>query len=110
MGVLLEINRDFPFQIPLPFDDAGMEVLEWLDDALFRMGDIRRPAGQHDTLLLSNVSRRDGVQAAVRKWFGEKASCRRPALIGAGHIRSCCPRASVREAAATKRYMNSALI
>jgi hypothetical protein len=31
-------------------------------------------------------------------------------LIGAGHIRSCCPRASVREAAATKRYMNSALI
>jgi len=35
MGVLLEINRDFPFQIPLPFDDAGMEVLEWLDDALF---------------------------------------------------------------------------
>jgi hypothetical protein len=31
-------------------------------------------------------------------------------LIGAGHIRSCYPRASVREAAATKRYMNSALI
>jgi hypothetical protein len=27
MGVLLEIHRDFPFQIPLPFDDAGMEVL-----------------------------------------------------------------------------------
>jgi hypothetical protein len=33
MSVLLHINRDFPFQIPLPFDDAGMEVLEWLDDA-----------------------------------------------------------------------------
>jgi hypothetical protein len=32
MDVLLEINRDFPFQIPLPFDDAGMEVLEGLDD------------------------------------------------------------------------------
>jgi hypothetical protein len=30
MGVLFEINRDFPFQIPLPFDDAGMEVLESL--------------------------------------------------------------------------------
>ena len=35
MGVLIEINRDFPFQIPLPFDEAGMEVLEWLDDASF---------------------------------------------------------------------------
>jgi hypothetical protein len=35
MGMLLEINRDFPFQIPLPFDEAGMEVLEWLDDAPF---------------------------------------------------------------------------
>jgi hypothetical protein len=35
MGALLEINRDFPFQIALPFDDAGMEVLEWLDGAPF---------------------------------------------------------------------------
>jgi hypothetical protein len=35
MGALLEINRDFPFQIPLPFDDAGMEVVEWLDEAPF---------------------------------------------------------------------------
>jgi hypothetical protein len=35
MHALLEINRDFPLQIRLPFDDAGMEVLEWLDDAPF---------------------------------------------------------------------------
>ena len=33
MSVPLDINKDFPFQIPLPFDEAGMEVLEWLDDA-----------------------------------------------------------------------------
>jgi hypothetical protein len=28
-------DRHFPFQVPLPFDDAAMEVLEWLDDAAF---------------------------------------------------------------------------
>lgn len=35
MGNIFEINRDFPFQVPLSFDDAAMEVLEWLDDAPF---------------------------------------------------------------------------
>jgi hypothetical protein len=35
MTVLFEINRDFPFQISLSFDEAGMEVLEWLDDTSF---------------------------------------------------------------------------
>jgi hypothetical protein len=35
MSVLLQINRDFPFQIPLPFDEAAMEVVEWLDDTPF---------------------------------------------------------------------------
>lgn len=35
MSALFAINRDFPFQISLPFDEAGMEVLEWLDDAPF---------------------------------------------------------------------------
>jgi len=32
MSFLLHINRQFPFQVPLSSDDAGMEVLEWLDD------------------------------------------------------------------------------
>ena len=35
MSVLLQINRHFPFQVPLSFDEAAMEVLEWLDDAPF---------------------------------------------------------------------------
>jgi hypothetical protein len=35
MGVLFEINRDFPFQIALSFDEAAMEVLEWLDEMPF---------------------------------------------------------------------------
>ena len=35
MSVPIEIDRDFPFQMALSFDEAAMEVLEWLDDAPF---------------------------------------------------------------------------
>jgi hypothetical protein len=35
MGVILEINRDFPFQVELSFDEAAMEVLDWLEDCPF---------------------------------------------------------------------------
>jgi hypothetical protein len=31
MSVILEINRDFPFQVALSFDEADMEVLDWLE-------------------------------------------------------------------------------
>jgi hypothetical protein len=31
MGVILQINRDFPFQVALAFDEAAMDVLEWLE-------------------------------------------------------------------------------
>jgi hypothetical protein len=51
--------------------------------------------------------------AAFKQRFAEvdeKASCRRQALIGAGRIRSCYRRASANGAAATKKYMNSALL
>lgn len=30
MSVIFEINRDFPYQMSLAFDEAAMEVLEWL--------------------------------------------------------------------------------
>jgi hypothetical protein len=35
MGVILAINRDYPFQVALSFDDAAMEVLDWLEDSAF---------------------------------------------------------------------------
>ena len=35
MSVILEINRDFPFQVPLSFDEAAMEVLDWLENPSF---------------------------------------------------------------------------
>jgi hypothetical protein len=31
MSVILQINRDFPFQVALTFDDTAMDVLDWLE-------------------------------------------------------------------------------
>jgi hypothetical protein len=31
MSVILQINRDFPFQVALSFDEAAMDVLDWLE-------------------------------------------------------------------------------
>jgi hypothetical protein len=33
MSVIFEINRDFPYQVALSFDEIAMEVLEWLDSS-----------------------------------------------------------------------------
>jgi hypothetical protein len=35
MSVILGINRDFPFQVPVSFDEAAMEVLVWLEECSF---------------------------------------------------------------------------
>jgi hypothetical protein len=35
MGVILEINRDFPYQVALAFDEAAMDVLDWLEGCPF---------------------------------------------------------------------------
>jgi hypothetical protein len=31
MSVIFEINRDFPYQIALPFDEDAVDVLDWLE-------------------------------------------------------------------------------
>jgi hypothetical protein len=35
MSVLLAIKRHFPYQVPLSFYEAAMEVLDWLEDRPF---------------------------------------------------------------------------
>ncbi len=35
MSVIFEINRDFPYQVALSFDETAMEVLAWLDERSF---------------------------------------------------------------------------
>jgi hypothetical protein len=36
MSVILEINRDFPYQVALSFDEAAMDVLDWLEGCDFQ--------------------------------------------------------------------------
>ena len=35
MSALVSINRYFPFQVPLAFDEAAMDVLDWLESGSF---------------------------------------------------------------------------
>jgi hypothetical protein len=35
MGAIFEINRHFPYQVALPFEEIAMKVLAWLDDRSF---------------------------------------------------------------------------
>jgi hypothetical protein len=35
MSVVLEINRDLPYQVTLSFDEEAMDVLDWLEDCEF---------------------------------------------------------------------------
>ena len=35
MSLLFEINRDFPYQVALSFDEAATDVLDWLEECDF---------------------------------------------------------------------------
>jgi hypothetical protein len=35
MSILFEINRDYPYQVALSFDDAAMDILDWLEGCDF---------------------------------------------------------------------------
>ena len=35
MSLIFKINRDFPYQVALSFDEIAMEVLAWLDERSF---------------------------------------------------------------------------
>jgi hypothetical protein len=36
MSVIFEINRDFPYQVALAFDEDAMDVLDWLEGCEFQ--------------------------------------------------------------------------
>jgi hypothetical protein len=46
MSVIFEINRDFPYQVELSFDELAMEVLAWLDERSFEWDNRLRPQGR----------------------------------------------------------------
>ena len=35
MSAILEIDRDYPYQVALSFDDAAMDILDWLEGCDF---------------------------------------------------------------------------
>jgi hypothetical protein len=35
--LILEINRDYPYQVALSFDEAAMDVLDWLESCEFEV-------------------------------------------------------------------------
>ena len=66
MGAILEINRDFPFEVALSFEEAAMEVLDWLEGSSFEWDMYVDLPGRYGAVLLSHRRGRLGVQAAFR--------------------------------------------
>ena len=100
MSVIFEINRDFPYQVALSFDEIAMEVLAWLDERSFEWDMyVDMPAGavRYCFRTLADTTARA---------CGAKANCRRRELTAAGRNRSCFRRGSA-SGAATTRYTSS---
>ena len=105
MSVIFEINRDFPYQVALSFDEIAMEVLAWLDERSFEWDMyVDMPAGAvrycFRTLADTTAFKLRFVHAA------QEANCRRRELTAAGRNRSCFRRGSA-SGAATTRYTSS---
>ena len=61
MSGIFQINRDFPYQVALSFDEIAIEVLAWLDDRSFEWDMYVRLAGGRGALLLSLLGRRNSI-------------------------------------------------
>ena len=55
MSVILEINRDFPYQVALPFDEDAMDVLDWLEGREFQWDMYVDLPEKHDPVLFSEL-------------------------------------------------------
>jgi hypothetical protein len=75
MSVIFEINRDFPYQVELSFDQLAMEVLAWLDERSFEWDmyvDLPASAVRYcfRTLADATAFKRRFVRAAQRRTVG----------------------------------------
>jgi hypothetical protein len=75
MSGIFEINRDFPYQVALPFEEIAMEVLAWLDARSFEWDMyVDLPAGMvrycFRTSADATASTRQFVHAAQRRTVG----------------------------------------
>ena len=99
--LLLEINRDFPYQVALPFDEDAMDVLDWLEGREFQWDmfvDIPENTVRYCFRTLDDAS-------AFKRRFGNATEGRavaKRALTWTGRTRWCCRRGSVNAAATMK--------
>jgi hypothetical protein len=76
MSVIFAINRDFPYQVALSFDEIAMEVLAWLDDRSFEWDmyvDLPASAVRYCFRTLDDATafRRRFVHATQRRAVGD---------------------------------------
>jgi len=83
MGAILQINRDFPFQVALSFDEAAMDVLDWLEGQTLEWDMyVDLPA---DTIRYCFRTMADAM--SFKRRFGDAAEGR--AVVG-GAVRGGC--------------------
>ena len=75
MSVIFEINRDFPYQVALSFDEVAMEVLAWLEGRSFEWDMyVDLPAGMvrycFQTSADATAFKRQFVHATQRRAVG----------------------------------------
>jgi hypothetical protein len=78
MSAIFEINRNFPFQVSLSFDEAAMDVLDWLEQSSFEWDmyiDLPETAVRYCFRTLADAS-------AFKRQFGHAAQAR---AIAGGH-------------------------
>lgn len=78
MTVILEINRDFPYQVALSFDEAAMDVLDWLEGRDFQWDmyvDLPKNTVRYCFRTLEHAS-------AFKRRFGDAAQGR---ALSSGH-------------------------
>jgi len=72
MRLILEINRDFPYQVPLAFDEDAMDVLDWLEGREFQWDmyvDLPENTVRYCLRTLDDAS-------AFKRRFGDASSAR----------------------------------
>ena len=78
MSVVLEINRDFPYQVALSFDEEAMDVLDWLEGCEFEWDmyvDLPENTVRYCFRTIDDAS-------AFKRQFGNAAQGR---AVGGGH-------------------------
>ena len=105
MSVVFEINRDFPYQVALSFDEEAMDLLDWLESCEFQW-DMYVDLPENTVDCFRTLDRRFGIQAEVRKCAARASS--RPRAIDRGWPHQVALPARLCERGGYRRFTSSA--